>query len=92
MLTRRKTEKHPPQVLEGSRLTVARRRRGLSQSELAAKIGVTEKMLRAWEDKREWCEDKEIIIKLAWALKFPFAWFTGPEIELLDPERISFRR
>lgn len=81
-----------PQVLEGSRLTVARRRRGLSQSELAAKIGVTEKKLRAWEDKQEWCEDKEIILKLAWALRFPVGFFTGPEIELLDPERISFRR
>lgn len=82
----------PAQVLEGSRLTVARCRRGLSQSELAAKIGVKEKKLRAWEEKQEWCEDKEIILKLAWVLKFPVGFFTGPEIELLDPKRISFRR
>lgn len=85
-------EAPPVQVLEGTRLTVARHRRGLSQSELAAWIGVAEKTLRAWEEKKEWCEDKEIILKLAWALKFPVGFFTGPEIELLDPKRVSFRR
>lgn len=80
-----------PQVLEGSRLAVARRRRGLKQSELAAKIDVTEETLRAWEERRAWCEDKEVMLRLSWVLKFPIGWFTGPEIELLTVEDTSLQ-
>lgn len=80
------------EVLEGTRLSVARRRRGMKQSELAKKLDLPEKTVRAWEEKTEWCEDKEVALRLAWLLKFPIGWFYGSELELIDESRVSFRR
>jgi len=78
-------------VLEGTRLSVARRRRGMNQSELARKLEVPEKTVKAWEDKTEWCEDKEIVLKLAFFLHFPVQFFYQPEIELINASQVSFR-
>ena len=78
-------------TLEGTRLSVARRRRGMKQSELARKLDVPEKTIKAWEDKTEYCEDKEIVLKLAFFLHFPPQFFYQPEIELLDESQVSFR-
>lgn len=79
-------------VLEGTRISVARLRRGMKQSELAKALDVPEKTVKAWEEKREWCEDKEIALRLAWFLKFPIEWFYESELELIDESRVSFRR
>lgn len=76
--------------MEGTRLKVARKRRGMTVKELAKKTGIHWGMLRDWEDCKTWCSSEDAIQKIATALNFPYGFFFGDEIELLDPKNVSF--
>lgn len=78
--------------LEGTRLTAARRRRGLTHAQLSEATGISTSMLRDWETNRAWCNSEEAIQKLAGALKFPPNFFLGPEIEILQPWQVHMCR
>ena len=78
--------------LEGTRLTAARRRRGFSLEELAKMVDIQPGMLKGWEEGRVWCNSVETIQRLAWALKFPYGFFLGPEIEILQPWQVNMCR
>lgn len=76
--------------MEGSRLKVARMRRGKTIKELARLVGVHWGTLRDWEECITWCTSEDTIRKIAEALNFPYGFFFGDEIELLDPKNVSF--
>lgn len=78
--------------LEGTRLKTARRRRGLSLQELSALVDVRAAVLEDWEECRAWCNSEEVIQRLALSLKFPPGFFTGPEIENLQPWQVNMCR
>jgi transcriptional regulator with XRE-family HTH domain len=59
-----------------SRLTLARKRRGLTMTRLAAVIGVELRSGSAYE-KGEFRPDDDKLRKLAQALRFPEAFFSG---------------
>lgn len=76
----------------GSRLKVARMRRGISEDELGYKLGVLAGQIRRWEDEDEALEDQGVIDNLVFILRFPVAFFFDSPIRLIDESRISFRR
>ena len=75
-----------------SRLLLARRRRRMSQSDLAAAIGMTPRMVRMYEPG-ERDPPPATIEKLAAALTFPAVFFAGPSLDLLADRQggASFR-
>lgn len=73
-----------------SRLTLARKRRGLTMTRLAAVIGVELRSVSAYE-KGEFRPDDDKLHKLAQALRFPEAFFSGDDLEEPTPDSASFR-
>lgn len=73
-----------------ARLTLARKRRGLTQVALAEALGVQSRTIRYWESG-EVTPDDDVPSALARHLKFPQAFFYGPDIEEITPEGVSFR-
>ena len=73
-----------------SRLTLARKRRGLTRVALAEMIEVDPRSVSAYENG-EFSPDTEKLQQLAKVLKFPAAYFSGPDIEELSPDSASFR-
>ena len=72
------------------RLTLARRRRGLSEKQLAAAICVTTRALTAYE-AGEYPPADDVLSRIARVLEFPLAFFSGDDLEEPDPKGASFR-
>lgn len=73
-----------------SRLTLARKRRGLTRVALAGLIDVDPRSVSAYENG-EFSPDTEKLQQLAKVLKFPVTYFSGSDIEELSPDSASFR-
>lgn len=73
-----------------SRLTLARMRRGLSKIELASLIGVTPRMVTAYEGGAG-SPSAETLAAIAEALAFPEEFFSAPAIQPIDPRGATFR-
>jgi len=73
-----------------SRLTLARRRRGLTMTRLAELIGVEPRSISAYENG-EFPPDPQRRGQIARALRFPESFFAGDDLEQLSPDVASFR-
>jgi Zn-dependent peptidase ImmA (M78 family)/DNA-binding XRE family transcriptional regulator len=72
------------------RLDLARRRRGLTKSNLAERAGVSTSVLRAYERRDR--DPSEVTIKrLAAVLDFPVAFLRGDDIDEPSVDGVSFR-
>ena len=72
------------------KLTLARERRGLSRSGLAAEAGIAERSVRAYESGDDIPRDTAVAA-LAAALRVPPEFFAGPALEGLGEHAASFR-
>lgn len=72
------------------RLTLARRRRGLTKTRLAQAVGVEVRSITAYEND-EFRPDRHRLAELAEKLDFPEAFFFGDDIEQIEPDIVSFR-
>ena len=75
---------------EPSRLALARRRSGLSRSQLAERCGLKTRTIVAYE-QGERPPSADALPALSVALGFPQAFFFGPPVERLQREGVSFR-
>lgn len=73
-----------------SRLTLARRRRGLTQTGLAEALGVSVRMVAAYEAGEKAPSDEKRA-DLARLLDFPQDFFEGDNLEDIQQEQVSFR-
>lgn len=73
-----------------SRLTLARKRRGLTMTKLAAAVGVATRSISAYE-KGEFGPDSDSVSKLSGVLGFPEAFFFGDDLDQPTPDVASFR-
>lgn len=77
-------------TFEPTRLMVARRRRGLTQRELADVCNKTSQYISMLE-RGEWVPSQEMVNEMARALDFPSSFFFKEPIELTDDDALSFR-
>ena len=77
-------------TFEPTRLMVARRRRGLTQRELADVCSKTSQYISMLE-RGEWVPSQEMVNEIARALDFPSSFFFKEPIELTDDDALSFR-
>lgn len=73
-----------------SRLTLARKRRGLTKVRLAREVHVTSRCVMFWENG-ETTPSPETVERLATVLGFPVDFFSGPDIAEPNPDGASFR-
>lgn len=73
-----------------TRLTLARKRRGLTMTKLAKAVGVEPRSISAYE-KGEFGPDEARLGKLCDALTFPPAFFFGDDLDEPTPDVASFR-
>lgn len=73
-----------------SRLSIARRRRGLTKKALAERVGVEWRTISAYEAK-EFLPSEDLVSKLSSVLKFPREFFFGDTLDEPDPDATSFR-
>lgn len=73
-----------------SRLQLARRRRGLTKTDLAGTAGISARSLTAYESGAT-DPDPSTIDRLATALRFSAEFFSGPDLEEPDVDSSSFR-
>ncbi|MFE4540368.1 helix-turn-helix domain-containing protein [Streptomyces scopuliridis] len=73
-----------------SRITLARKRRGLTLAELSDRAGVSLQSLSNYETGRT-APRPDTLDKIASALDFPAAFFEGPALDELPAEGISWR-
>jgi Zn-dependent peptidase ImmA (M78 family)/DNA-binding XRE family transcriptional regulator len=78
------------ELFNPSRLTLARKRRGLTMKKLATSVGVAARSISAYE-KGEFGPDADSLKKLAAALRFPEAFFFGDDLDQPTPDIASFR-
>lgn len=71
------------EIFSPERLRLARKRRGLHQQELAARIGVSPKAVSRWERGERSPEDDNLA-SLARELRFPVSYFLGDAPPTLD--------
>jgi Zn-dependent peptidase ImmA (M78 family) len=72
-----------------ARLTLARKRRGLTKKELAELIGVDLRSVVAYEANR--IPKEEVFQRIQGILKFPAAFFLGSDLEVPSESSVSFR-
>jgi Zn-dependent peptidase ImmA (M78 family)/DNA-binding XRE family transcriptional regulator len=72
------------------RLILARRRRGFSEKQLAAAIGVTARAQTAYE-AGEYPPADDVLVRIAQFLEFPLTFFSGEDWEEPDAAGASFR-
>lgn len=72
------------------RLTLARRRRGLTKTRLAQAIGTDVRSITAYETD-EFRPEKERLAELSAKLRFPVSFFLGDDPEEIAPDIVSFR-
>ncbi|MDA2912205.1 helix-turn-helix domain-containing protein, partial [Nitrospiraceae bacterium AH_259_D15_M11_P09] len=77
-------------IFNPSRLSLARKRRGLTMRKLAVLIGVDPRSVSAYE-KGEFPPDIDRLQQTAKLLRFPLAFFYGDDLESLSPDSVSFR-
>jgi len=77
-------------MFTSSRLTTARKRRGLTKKHLAESAGISDKILTAYE-KGGAIPSPETLDALSHALNFPVEFFSGSDIIELAPQSASFR-
>jgi Zn-dependent peptidase ImmA (M78 family)/DNA-binding XRE family transcriptional regulator len=73
-----------------SRLSVARRRRGLTKRALADAVGVAESTIMAYESARR-TPSPTITRRIARVLGFPISFFEAKELERITEDAASFR-
>lgn len=78
------------EVLNPSRLTVARMRHGLTRAALAKMIGVDRKSIEAYESART-SPSEATMSRIVSALGFPRAFYLSDDIDVPNPESGSFR-
>lgn len=78
------------QLFNPSRLTLARKRRGLTMTKLAASVGVEPRSISAYE-KGEFGPDEDRLATLASVLQFPPRFFFGDDLDEPTPDIASFR-
>jgi Zn-dependent peptidase ImmA (M78 family)/DNA-binding XRE family transcriptional regulator len=78
------------ETFTASRLTLARERRGLTQRKLSQLVGVSDRMIKAYEsgEKNPTADTLSVIAR---ELAFPIAFFQAPSMELFELEAASFR-
>ena len=75
-----------------NRLALARRRRGMTKTKLAEAIGISARLLTAYEsDNEDKVPSIDTLHKIAVQLCFPVSFFFQPSIETLLPDAVSFR-
>lgn len=77
-------------VFSAARLAFARRRRGMTKTHLAREAKLNPRTLVAYEAGAS-APDKDILQRIATALKFPVEFFYGDELDELNGEGVSFR-
>lgn len=78
------------QLFNPTRLTLARKRRGLTMTKLAGAIGVEPRSISAYE-KGEFGPEGERLARLASTLEFPEEFFFGDDLDAPTPDIASFR-
>lgn len=73
-----------------ARLTLARRRRGLTKTKLAEMLGVEVRSITGYESD-EYKPDRDRMIQLAEKLHFPVQFFFGDNLDEISPDIVSFR-
>jgi len=73
-----------------SRLTLARKRRGLTMTKLAVAVGVDPRSISGYE-KGEFGPDDDRLSRLAKVLRFPAQFFFGDDLDEPTPDIASFR-
>lgn len=73
-----------------SRLVLARKRRGLTKKELAARVGLSVRILTSYESGEK-TPSALSLEKVARVLEFPTAFFSGPDLEEPPVGGASFR-
>jgi Zn-dependent peptidase ImmA (M78 family)/DNA-binding XRE family transcriptional regulator len=81
---RENQEKYNP-----ARLTLARKRRGLTKTELAERIGVDLRSVVAYEADRS--PKEEVLQKIQSILDFPAEFFLGSDLDVPTDSSVSFR-
>jgi Zn-dependent peptidase ImmA (M78 family)/DNA-binding XRE family transcriptional regulator len=77
-------------VLTPSRLTLARKRRGLTLVQLGAAVGVSVRSLSAYENGRQ-LPTREVLGRLAAALQLPVDFLGAGDVDEIPIDAISFR-
>ena len=77
-------------MFNSKRLILARKRNGITKTQLAAKIGVQARSVSAFESG-EYPPSNETLAKICAVLGFENAFFFGDDFEELDEEGVSFR-
>ncbi|MCW7536731.1 XRE family transcriptional regulator [Aquabacterium sp. A7-Y] len=72
------------------RLSLARRRRGMTKTKLASLLGVEVRSVTAYEGD-EFRPDRERLRALAELLRFPVEFFFGDDLGEISPDIVSFR-
>lgn len=73
-----------------ARLTLARRRRGLTKTKLAKMLGVEVRSITGYESG-EYKPDIDRLDQLSEKLHFPVQFFFGDDLEEISPDIVSFR-
>lgn len=73
-----------------SRLSLARRRRGLTKKHLAERVGVSDRAITAYE-AGEMMPQPSTLEQMAKALDFPARFFCGPDLQEIPTDVASFR-
>lgn len=77
-------------IFTPSRLSLARKRRGLTMTRLGELVGITSKAVSDYE-KGEYPPSTETLDKLAAATRFPREFFFGRDLDEPTPDTASFR-
>lgn len=77
-------------IVAGSRLTLARKLRGMSQTELAKSVGVTPRAISKYEKAGEGLSSAKLA-EIASVLRFEPSYFNGSDISSPQEAAISFR-
>jgi Zn-dependent peptidase ImmA (M78 family) len=72
------------------RLTLARRRRGLTKTKLAGMLGVEVRSITGYESG-EYKPDRDRLTQLSEKLLFPEPFFFGDDLDEISPDIVSFR-
>ncbi len=72
-----------------TRLTVARKRNGLTMTALAKEIGMSPRSVSAYEGGSQ--PPPEVLERIAQTLGFPIAFFSGDDLDTPHPGSVSFR-
>lgn len=72
------------------RLTLARRRRGLTKTKLADLLGIEVRSITGYESD-EYKPDRDRLMQLAEKLHFPAQFFFGDNLDEIAPDIVSFR-